>query len=406
MMAFLQSALQSALVHVAPFLLVISLIVTIHELGHFLTARAFGVAIDSFSIGFGRAIVSWRDRAGVVWRIGWLPLGGYVKFAGDANVASIPDQAGLAELRQAIVAREEVGAERAYLPFKPLWQRALIAVAGPAANFLLAIVLFAIFFLAFGKPVSSNRVAGLIPAGAAARAGFQVGDTILKADDKRIGTFEDLQFYVQYRGGDLIDFTIDRGGRTMHIDARPDIRQEDSAFGGKQATGVLGLVARGGGQARVGPLEAIALGASKTWEVTTTTVFYLSRMITGKVGVDQLHSFVGIMVASGSITQQAVDQARTDGVSWIVTVGEVLVQMAALLSVSVGILNLAPIPILDGGHLLSYAYEAIARRPPPAAVQTAGYRAGLALLVGLMLFATWNDLGRQRAFHFLGSLFS
>jgi regulator of sigma E protease len=398
--------LQSALVHVAPFLLIISLIVTIHELGHFVTARAFGVAIDRFSIGFGRALVSWHDRSGVEWRIAWLPLGGYVKFSGDENVASVPDQTHLETLRQEIVAREGAGAERRYLPFKPLWQRSLIILAGPGANFLLAIVLFAACFVAFGRPVTSNRVSEVVPAAAAARAGFQVGDVIVAADAKAIHTFEDLQFYVQYRGGVPIDFTVLRNGQPLHLLARPDTRQEASAFGGQQATGFMGLAARGGGQAKVAPLQALFLGVQQTWDVSATTLFYLGRIITGKVGADQLHSFVGIAAASGSITQQAVDQAKVAGVSWVTSVLYVLAQLAALMSVSIGILNILPIPVLDGGHLLSYAYEAVARRPPAAAIQMVGYRAGLALLVGLMLFATWNDLGRQQVFHFFGSLFS
>jgi regulator of sigma E protease len=402
MMAFLQSAL----VYVAPFLIVISLIVTIHELGHLLTAKAFGVAIDCFSIGFGRAIASWRDRSGMEWRIAWLPLGGYVRFAGDENVASVPDQNDLAALRRAIVAREGAGAELKYLPFKPLWQRALIVLAGPAANFVLGVVLFAAFFLAFGEPVSTSRVSEVVPAGAAARAGFQPGDLIVQADSKPIRTFEDLQFYVQYRGGVPIDFAVVRGGHMLHLVARPDTRQVDSAFGGKQGVGVLGLAARGGAQVRVNPVEALQLGVQKTWDVTATTLFYLGRIVTGQVGADQLHGPGGIAAATGSLTQQAVEQAKAAGVSWVVTVAYVLIQLAALISVSMGILNLMPIPVLDGGHLLSFAYEAIARRPPAAAVQAVGYRAGLALLLGLMLFATWNDLGRQKVFHFFGSLFS
>jgi regulator of sigma E protease len=402
MMAFLQSAF----VYVAPFLLIISLIVTIHELGHLLTAKAFGVAIDCFSIGFGRALFSWRDRSGMEWRIAWLPLGGYVRFAGDENVASVPDHNDLSALRKAIVAREGVGAERKYLPFKPLWQRAAIVLAGPGANFVLAVVLFAAFFLAFGEPVSTSRVSEVVPASAAARAGFQSGDLVVRADSKPIRTFEDLQFYVQYRGGVPIDFTVQRGGRMLHLVARPDTREVDSAFGGKQGVGVLGLGARGGSQVRVNPVQALTLGIEKTWDVTTTTVFYLGRIVTGAVGADQMHSIVGIGVATGSLTQQAVDQAKAAGVSWVITVAYVLIQLGALISVSMGILNLMPIPVLDGGHLLSFAYEAVARRPPAAAVMAAGYRAGLALLVGLMLFATWNDLGRQRVFHFFGSLFS
>jgi len=402
MLAFLQSAL----VHVAPFFLVISLIVTVHELGHFLTARAFDVAIERFAIGFGRSIATWRDRAGVEWRIGWLPLGGYVKFAGDENVASVPDQTDIETLRRQIVAREGAGAEKRYLVFKPLWQRALIILAGPGANFALAIVLFSAFFLAFGRPVTSNQVSQVVPASAAARAGFQPGDRVVQADGKPTPDFEDLQFYVQYRGGVPIDFTVLRGGARLHLRAAPDTRPVDSAFGGKQNIGVLGLAAMARGQTAVGPLEAVELGARKTWDVTFTTLFYLGRIVSGQVGADQLHSFVGIAMASGTITQQAVDQAKEAGVGWYVTVADVLIQMAALMSVSIGILNLLPIPVLDGGHLLSYAYEAVARRPPAPVVQMVGYRAGLALLVGLMLFATWNDLGRQQVFHFFGSLFS
>ena len=398
--------LQSALVQVAPFVIVISLIVTVHELGHFLTARAFGVAIDSFSIGFGRAIASWRDRSGVQWRIGWLPLGGYVKFSGDENAASVSDQTDLKALRTVIVAREGVGAEMRYLLFKPLWQRALIVVAGPAANFVLAVMLFAVFFFAFGRPFTLNRIAEVDPAGAAARAGFQAGDVVLAADSKPIATFEDLQFYVQYRAGTPIRFTIDRGGRSLALTARPDARPVDSAFGGKQDVGYLGLTAKAGGMRPVNPAEAAVLGAQKTWDVSATTLFMMRQIVIGKVGADQLHSFLGIARASGVITQNAIDQARVAKVSWFITVSDVMLQMAALMSVSVGILNLLPIPVLDGGHLLSYAYEAIARRPPAAAIQAVGYRAGLALLVGFMLFATWNDLGRQQVFHFFGSLFS
>jgi|SRR5579859_304993 len=402
MMALLQSAVE----YVVPFLLVISVIVTIHELGHLLTAKAFGVAVDCFSIGFGKAIVSRRDRSGTEWRIAWIPLGGYVRFAGDENVASVPDQNDLAALRQAIVAREGVGAERKYLPFKPLWQRTAIVLAGPAANFVLGVALFAAFFMAFGEPVSSTRVSQVVPAGAAARAGFQPGDLVVRADSKPMRTFEDLQFYVQYRGGVPIDFTVQRDGRVLHLVARPDTRQVDSAFGGKQGVGVLGLASRGGRQVGVNPVRALQLGVEKTWDVTGTTLYYLGRIVTGQVAADQMHSFLGIGVATGSLTHQVVDQAKVAGVSWVVAIASVLIPLTALISVSMGILNLMPIPVLDGGHLLSFAYEAIAKRPPAAAVQAAGYRAGLALLVGLMLFATWNDLGRLKVFHFIGSLFS
>ncbi|MEO8925953.1 MAG: RIP metalloprotease [Caulobacteraceae bacterium] len=401
MMAFLQNAM----FYVLPFLFVITVIVTIHELGHFVTARAFGVAIDRFSIGFGRALASWKDRGGVEWRIGWLPLGGYVRFAGDDNAASVPDGTDLATLRAAIVEREGVGAEKKYLHFKPLWQRALIVVAGPAANFLLAVVLFSVGFAVFGQPVTTTRVE-VVPAGVAASAGFQSGDVLRAADGRPMKSFEDVQFYVQFRAGRPIDFTVERAGRPLHLIATPAAYRIPSPFGGVETIGRLGLVAPMGKLQRYGPIEAVGMGLAKTADVTATTIFYLGRIVSGQVGADQLHSFIGIAHASGAITKQAVATANSAGISWMVATSFFLIQLAALLSVSVGLLNLLPIPVLDGGHLLFYAYEAVVRRPLAASVQAAGYRVGLALLVGLMLFATWNDLQRLRVVHFFGSLFS
>jgi regulator of sigma E protease len=401
MMAFVQNAI----VYVLPFLFLITVIVTIHELGHFVTARAFGVAIDRFSIGFGRALLSWKDRAGVEWRIGWLPFGGYVRFAGDENIASVPDKTDLETMRAAIVAREGSGAENRYLPFKPLWQRALIVVAGPAANFVLAVVLFSIVFAVFGEPLSTTRV-DVVPAEAAANAGFQSGDVILRADGHSMRNFEDIQFYVQFRAGAPIDFTVGRVGRQIHLVVRPAAVQVPSPFGGNETIGRLGLTAPLGKLQRFGPIEAVGMGVSKTFDVTTTTLFYLGRIVSGQVGANQLHSFIGIAHASGAMTKQAVAVAHDARISWVVATAFFLLQLAGLLSVSVGLLNLFPIPVLDGGHLLFYAYEWVAGRPLHARVQAAGYRVGLALLVGLMLFATWNDLQRLRAFHFFGSLFS
>ncbi len=398
--------LQTALIYVVPFLLVITLLVVVHELGHFLTARAFGVAVDRFSIGFGRAIASWHDRSGVEWRIGWLPLGGYVRFAGDQNAASVPDQTDLTAMRAVIVANEGVGSELKYLPFKPLWQRALVVLAGPMANFVLATVLFSIFLGFFGEPVTSPRIAEVVPGSAAAQAGFQPGDVVLSGGGRTFDSFQDMQAFVQYRAGVPIDFTVLRGDTQLHLTATPATASEASPFGGAQTVGRLGLGARGGLIKRYGPIEAVARGAEKTWEVAATTIFYLGRIVSGQVGADQLHSVVGIAHASGSITQQAVASAHEAGVSWVVGVAYFLIQLAALMSVSVGLLNLLPVPTLDGGHLLFYAYELITKHPPRAGIQAAGFRAGLALLVGLMLFATWNDLQRLRVFQFVGSLFS
>ncbi len=394
--------------NVLPFLLVITLIVTVHELGHFLVARAFGVAVDRFSIGFGRALVSWRDRAGVEWRIAWLPLGGYVRFAGDENIASVPDQKDLAVMRMAIVAKEGPGAERKYLHFKPLWQRALIVIAGPAANFLLSILLFAIVIASFGVAVSSSRIHAVTPGSAAARAGFRPGDSVVRADQRSIRGFEDIELYVQSRAGTPIQFTVERAGRIVRFVATPGSFSTPSPFGGSQTIGRLGLESEPTRFEHVGPIKALALGGARTWEITGDTLDYLGRLVTGQVNANQLHSWLGIAHASGAFTRQAIQVSHdeTPGVV-IANIAGALISFSALLSVSVGLLNLLPIPVLDGGHLIFYAYEWVARRPARASVQAAGYRVGLALLVGLMLFATFNDLRQLRVIHFLlGSLFS
>ncbi len=398
------SILQSAPIYIVPFLLVISVIITIHELGHFLTARAFKVAVDRFSLGFGPTVAAWRDRGGVEWRLGAFPLGGYVRFAGDENAASIPDGDDLEAMRAHIVAREGVGAEKKYLHFKPLWQRALIVAAGPFANFVLAVALFALFFAIFGEQVTSNRVAEVTPGGAAQKAGFQAGDVVRAADGHEIKSFENLQFYVQYRANVPIDFEIERAGRMMHLNATPAAVSDDSTGG--RPFGRLGLAAVGTRLVRLGPVDVVALSVKRTYEVSATTLYYLSRIATGHVPSNQIGSFIGIAHQTGDMTKRAIDTAHEDHVPVAVSLAFTAMQLMAFLSISVGLLNLMPVPVLDGGHLLFYAYESVARRPLSANIQAAGYRVGLALLLGLMLFATWNDLQGLRVFHFLGGLIS
>ncbi len=388
---------------VAPFAATITTIVVIHELGHFLAARACKVAIDQFSIGFGRAIWSRKDRSGVEWRIGWLPVGGFVKFAGDTNAASVPDQTDLKDMRAEIVAREGAGAEKKYLVFKPLWQRAIIVVAGPAANFLLAIVLYAIFLGAFGERITSTRVDSVIAGGAAAEAGFKAGDVITAVDGHAMASFQDVQAYVLYRAGVPIDFAVQRAGAPIHLTATPQILHEKSLLGGDQQVGRIGLIAVGGAMKRYGPIEAVARGAERTWEMSQTTLYFLGRIVTGSVSLGQLHGVVGIAHASGALAQDAAAYSKQSGINPVVTISFGMIQLAAMMSVSVGILNLLPIPVLDGGHLMFYAYELVVRRPPRAAFQAAAFRAGLALLVVLMVFVNLNDLLRLRVFHLLGS---
>jgi regulator of sigma E protease len=403
------NTLQTLVFYVLPFLFVLGLVVTIHELGHFLAAKACGVAVDRFSIGFGKPIVSWRDRSGVQWQVAWVPLGGYVKFAGDESAASVPDHEDLMALRRQVVAEEGPQALQRYFHFKPVWQRAIVVVAGPLANFVLSTVLFAILLMTVGETLRPVRVDALIPGGSAMKAGFHVGDVIKQIDGKAIDDFGALSMYVGLRPDTPIRFTILRSGHEQMIEATPAATQKDNPLGGKQTVGQLGIEnqARPGDLAhhQYGPLEALGGGAVRTWDTLKTTLFVLGRLIHGKVPADQLQGPLGIAQASGVIAHVGAAGAPN---AWMAFVGGLiaLLGLAAVLSVSIGFMNLLPVPVLDGGHLLFYAYEAAARRPLGAKVQAVGYRVGLALLLGLMLFATWNDLQRLRVFQILGGLFS
>ena len=231
----------TAITYIVPFLFVLTLVVTIQELGHSWAAKACGVAVDQFAIGFGRPLLRWTDRSGVQWQIGWIPVGGYVRFSGDVTEASVPDQNGLEDLRKAITAQEGADSVSRYFHFKPVWQRAFITAAGPFANFVLSTVLFGLLLMLIGERVSVPRVDGIAPNQAAAKAGFQVGDIIKRADGRRIDSFTDLQQIVMLRAETPIKFQVDRGGDRVDLIAIPDRREVTDSLGGKQSVGVLGL---------------------------------------------------------------------------------------------------------------------------------------------------------------------
>ncbi|MDB5445968.1 MAG: rane-associated zinc metalloprotease [Phenylobacterium sp.] len=401
--------LEGILLYVLPILIVLGVVVTVHELGHFLSARALGTEVERFSIGFGRAIASWRDKAGVEWRIGCLPLGGYVKFAGDDNAASVPDQADLDGLRREIVAREGEAALTRYFHFKPLWQRAIIVAAGPVANFILAIVIFAGLLFVFGEPLAPARVDAIRPSSPAARAGFQVGDVVVRADGKRIDGFGALQMIVLLHTGTPIDFVVQRAGGEVPLVATPERGVIIDQLGHQQHMGTLGIEykARPGDLQirRFGPLQAVGAGAGQAWDRVTTTVQYLGRLIVGRETAEQLSGPLGMAQLSGDLAKKTA-QASPNAAAFAANAGITLLELIANISVGIGFLNLLPVPVLDGGHLLFYVFEAVARRPLTAKVQAAGYRLGLALVLGLMLFATWNDLQRLHVFKLFGALIS
>jgi regulator of sigma E protease len=401
--------LQTIFFAVIPFLLVLGLVVTVHELGHFLAAKALGTKIDRFAIGFGRAIAGWTDKSGVEWRLGWLPIGGYVRFAGDENAASIPDAEDLAAMRRELVSEGRASEIDRYFHFKPIWQRAIIVAAGPIANFLLAIAIFAGLLMSFGEMVLPFRVEAISPGSPAAGAGFRVGDKVVAVNGRPMENFNDVLQVIRVRGGVPTTFTVDRDGARTDLSATPRWEVQKDPVAGEQRVGVLGIRPAQGRddyvRVRYNPIEAVGAGAERTWKVLETTIYYLGRMVTGQVGADQLRGPLGIADVTKNVTKMGVQGA--DGLpEMLAGAGLNLVQLAALISVSIGFMNLLPVPVLDGGHLMFYAYEAVTRRPLAAKVQATGYRVGLALVLGLMLFATWNDLQRLRVFNLFGGLFS
>ena len=353
---------------IIPFLLVMTIIVFFHELGHFAVARRFGVKVDTFSIGFGREIVGWTDRHGTRWKIGWLPLGGYVKFVDDENAASAP-AAGARDC-------DDPGSFHC----KPLWQRALIVAAGPLANFVLAIAIFAGMYSIAGVPVLEPVVHQVVPDSPAAKAGIRPGDRIVSIDGEKVESFLHISNIVALRAGEEVTIVVERNGARIPLKVRIGEREMPDGIGGKLRVGYLGVThtaENGIRYERKGPIEALALGAKSTWNIISGTMAYLKDMIVGRQSTEQLAGPIRI----AQISQKAAET------SWLA-----LVQLAAVLSVSIGLINLFPIPMLDGGHLLYYAIEAIRGRPLSESAQEFGFRIGLALVLTLMLVATFNDI--------------
>lgn len=365
--ALLHGSIVEILIAIISFIGVLSVIVFVHEYGHFKTARLCGVRVETFSIGFGRSLGGFTDRYGTYWKIGWLPLGGYVKFAGDANAASMPDG------DPAKISKPGDFHAAA------LWRRALIVVAGPMANFIMAIVVFAFMFMVMGLPITQPKVASVVDGSAAQEAGFQPGDLITQIDGRQIDSFVDVQRIVTVSAGVSLNFMVERNGQQITLTAAPRMSEVDDGQGGKIKVGMLG-VARGADQVirveRLGPVDAFARGIDETWFIITRSLGYIKDVIIGRQDADQLSGPAGIAKIAG-------DVATNNPLG--------LVQLIALLSVSIGLINLFPIPMLDGGHLMYYFFEAVRGKPLGAAAQEFGFKVGFGLVIALLLFATWND---------------
>jgi regulator of sigma E protease len=359
--------------YVIPFLFVLTIVVFFHELGHFLIARWAGVKVLTFSLGFGPELAGFNDRHGTRWKISAIPLGGYVKFFGDDSEASTPSFDSLSGMTE----EEKAGS----FHHKKVAARAAIVAAGPIANFLLAIVIFTCLFTFFGKPITSARVDKVEANSAAAAAGFQVGDIVTDIDGAKIETFSDMQRIVATRAGEHMTFTVKRGEAVLQLQGTPELREVKDPFGNSHRQGVLGITRQtAAGDAvteRVDPATALWLGVKETWFVIDQTVAYIGRIFTGREPADQVGGPLRIAQISG--------QVATIGLA-------ALIHLAAVLSISIGLLNLFPVPLLDGGHLLFYAFEAVRGRPLSERAQEMGFRIGLGLVLMLMVFATYNDI--------------
>jgi regulator of sigma E protease len=359
--------------YIVPFLFVLTIVVFFHELGHFLIARWCGIKVLVFSIGFGPEICGFYDRYGTRWKISAVPLGGYVKFFGDENAASVPDNEAAASMTEAEKAVSFI--------HQPVGPRAAVVAAGPIANFILAIVIFAVIFMTIGKQTTSARVDTVQPASAAARAGFTPGDLVLAINGEKIASFGDMQRIVSISAGETLTVEVERGGVHVTLRATPELRELKDNFGNMHRLGVLGIsrsMAPGDIKTqKLGPLQAVVAGAQETWFVVERTLTYIGGVFTGREAADQLGGPIRIAQVSGQVASAGFTA---------------LIHLTAVLSISIGLLNLFPIPLLDGGHLLFYVVEAIRGRPLSERAQEVGFRIGLAIVVMLMIFATFNDI--------------
>lgn len=390
--------IQGILLYAASFVVVLSVVVFVHEFGHFQVARWCKVAIDTFSIGFGKTLLGWRDKQGVEWKVGALPLGGYVKFTDDADAMStgprekIEDPAAMAEARR-----------KGLFHAQPLSSRAMVVAAGPITNFIFSILAFAVYALIVGRDVTDYsaipaRIGVVTEDSAAARAGLRPNDIVRRANDQPIANFSALQTMVSASPEQPIALQVERNGDVLTLTATPARSSGASGLppAGQGILGVRPLVLDSELTIeRVGALESLQFGVNNTWNIVAQTGSYIGAIFAGRESGDQIAGPLGIINVSGQVATSALDSGGGDWGKMLGRLGIALLSLAAVLSVAVGFVNLLPIPILDGGHLLFYGIEALrGGKPIPPAAQEWAYRAGFAVMASLFLFATWNDITR------------
>jgi regulator of sigma E protease len=355
-----------------PFVVVLSILVFVHEFGHFWVARRCGVKIETFSIGFGGEIFGWTDRRGTRWRIGWLPVGGFVKMFGDADASSKPDAQANLQMNE--------DERRVAFAHKALWQKALIVGAGPGINFLFAILVMAGLFATVGQPFTPPVIGKIQPGSAAERAGLQPGDLVQSVDGVEVHRFEELRQMIMLDTGEPLTLSLVRDGQPLTLKATPEIVDEKDLLGNAQKIGRLGMLPSGDVVIRhEDPFTALWQATRETWTITATSLETLGQMIIGRRSTDDLSGPIGIGQLSGEVWKEGFVP---------------VVHFIALLSINLGLINLFPIPVLDGGHLLFYAIEAVRRRPVSERALALGFRVGFALIVSFFVFVMWHDLSR------------
>lgn len=354
---------------VLAFVGVIGPLVFVHEMGHYVAGRWFGVKAEAFAVGFGREVAGFTDRRGTRWKFGWLPLGGYVRFAGDMNPASQPSPEWLS-----LPAAERAQTFQA----KPVWQRAIIVAAGPAINFLLAILILGGFAYAYGVSRTPPIVGIVEPGSAAATAGIVPGDRVTALGGRGVETFDDIAGFARLRPGERVEIVVDRGGAAQTLVTTIGERRERDRFGNEYRIGRLGIGPGGTVRQPIGLLEAPLVGVQRTGEIVGMMVDTIGQIVSGRRSMDELGGPLRIAQVSGQQLSLGLPE---------------FIGLIALISINLGFINLLPVPMLDGGHLLFYAIEAVRRRPVDPQVLEWAFRGGLAALLALMLLVTINDLG-------------
>ncbi|MDR3450991.1 MAG: RIP metalloprotease RseP [Alphaproteobacteria bacterium] len=366
-----------------PFILVITVVVFVHEFGHYWVARRCGIRIVTFSLNFGKALFGWTDKNGTKWQVGWLPLGGYVKMFGDAD----PSSASPDETVKTMTEEEK----KVSFFHQSVNKRVAVVAAGPAANYIFAIIVMAVLFMFQGQPYSPPLVGALQENGVAARAGLLPGDKVISIDGETVSRFEDIKRIITLSTGSPVPFVIERNGAQQTFTIAPEMTEQTDHFGGKHKLGKIGIVSDRIDYIKRTPVVAVEQPAIETWNLSADTLKAIGQMVMGTRGSEEIGGPLRIAEMSGHIAQ--------DG-PWA------LVWFMAIISVNLGLVNLFPVPLLDGGHLLFYICEKLRGKPLHERVQEFGMRIGMALVVSLMLFATWNDLVHLEIISKLRALFS